>query len=103
MCKVINSVVQTNTELNYLDVISFSGYKFVAIISALVVGIFTKSYTLFLAVIIYGIVALCYFLVRSLKVRVQSRASPAHGQYQLLDNKRKGELLFPPGYLSLFW
>lgn len=82
-------LLQTNTALGYLDIIAFSGYKFVPIIAALLTGIFTKSHALFLGVGIYGCVAFCCFLVKSLKIRVQSSGSAAHGQYQQGDTRRQ--------------
>ena len=79
---------QTNTDLGYLDILAFSGYKFVPIIAALLAGIFSKNHSLFLGIGIYGCAALCCFLVKSLKIRVQSNASAAHGQYQQGDTRR---------------
>ena len=43
----------------------------------------------FLCVGIYGMASLCYFLINSLKIRVQSASSAAHGQYQPGDRRRK--------------
>jgi len=82
-------LLQTNTELGYLDIIAFAGYKFVPIIAALTAGIVSQNHALFLGVGVYGCAALCVFLVRSLKIRVQSNASAAHGQYQQGDTRRQ--------------
>merc|ERR1712227_261423 len=82
-------LLQTNAELGYLDIIAFAGYKFVPIIAALTAGIVSQNHALFLGVGVYGCAALCVFLVRSLKIRVQSNASAAHGQYQQGDTRRQ--------------
>jgi len=81
-------IIQAKTDLNYLDIISFSGYKFVPMIFAIGAGIFFQSHTVFLCVGIYGMASLCYFLINSLKIRVQSASSAAHGQYQPGDRRR---------------
>jgi len=81
-------IIQAKTDLNYLDILSFSGYKFVPMIFAIVGGIFFHSHTVFLIVGLYGMAALCYFLINSLKIRVQSSASAAHGEYQPGDTRR---------------
>ena len=47
----------------------------------------------FLCVGIYGMASLCYFLINSLKIRVQSASSAAHGQYQPGDRRRNVSIL----------
>jgi len=81
-------IIQAKTDLNYLDILSFSGYKFVPMIFAIGGGIFFHSHTVFLIIGLYGMAALCYFLINSLKIRVQSNASAAHGEYQPGDTRR---------------
>ena len=79
---------QIQSDLGYLDIIAFAGYKFVPIILALTCGLLSNSHAVFLGALIYGSVALCVFLVRSLKVRVQSNAAAAHGQYAAGDTRK---------------
>merc|ERR1712062_771960 len=81
-------IIQAKTDLNYSDIISYSGYKFVPMIFAIGLGIFFQSHTVFLCVGLYGMASLCYFLINSLKVRVQSNSSAAHGEYQPGDTRR---------------
>lgn len=81
-------IIQAKTDLNYLDILSFSGYKFVPMIFAIGGGIFFHSHAVFLIIGLYGMAALCYFLINSLKIRVQSNASAAHGEYQPGDTRR---------------
>jgi hypothetical protein len=79
---------QIQSDLGYLDIIAFAGYKFVPIILALVCGVLSNSHAVFIGALLYGCAALCVFLVRSLKVRVQSNAAAAHGQYAAGDTRK---------------
>ena len=54
----------------------------------------------FLCVGIYGMASLCYFLINSLKIRVQSASSAAHGQYQPGDRRRN---VFIPNIAIQYW
>jgi hypothetical protein len=87
MCN--NFIFQTTTDLGYLDILAFSGYKFIPIIATLLVGICTQNHAMFMGVGVYSTAALCCFLIKSLKIRIQSNASAAHGQYQQGDTRRK--------------
>ncbi|CAG5091460.1 Oidioi.mRNA.OKI2018_I69.PAR.g13058.t1.cds [Oikopleura dioica] len=82
-------LLQIQSDLGYLDIIAFAGYKFVPIILALTCGLVSNSHAVFLGALIYGSIALCTFLVRSLKVRVQSNSAAAHGQYAAGDTRKQ--------------
>jgi len=82
-------LLQIQSDLGYLDIIAFAGYKFVPIILALVCGVLSNSHAVFIGALLYGCAALCVFLVRSLKVRVQSNAAAAHGQYAAGDTRKQ--------------
>merc|ERR1739848_238085 len=82
-------VIQAQTDLTYIDIIAFAGYKFVPMIFSLGSGLLF-GHTVYLLVFLYGCAALCFFLINSLKIRVSqvSAASAAHGQYQPGDTRR---------------
>ncbi|XP_074662243.1 protein YIF1B-B-like isoform X3 [Tubulanus polymorphus] len=82
-------VMNIKTDLKYLDLIAFSGYKFVGMIFSLLCGLIFQGSGYYI-VLLYTSISVAFFLVRTLKVQVLPHADPdsfSHG------NKRRMYLL----------
>ncbi|CAH1117309.1 unnamed protein product [Phaedon cochleariae] len=85
-------IIQVETSLRTLDLLAYSGYKFVGIILSASISIIAGS-TGYYCTLLYTSFALAFFLIRSLKVQVL--AEPAQessyygGQQNTLGHKRR--------------
>ncbi|XP_066138804.1 protein YIF1B [Euwallacea fornicatus] len=73
-------ILQVKTSLKTLDLLAYSGYKFVAIITSILLSL-VGGKTGFYVCLIYTNLALAFFLVRSLKVQVLSEQTSKEQNY----------------------
>ncbi|XP_064484281.1 protein YIF1B-B-like isoform X2 [Ornithodoros turicata] len=78
-------VLSVNSSLRLFDIIAFSSYKFVSMISAMLAGLLLQSLG-YWAVLGYTCLSLDFFLLRTLRIAVLS--NPSSDQYG--HNSRKG-------------
>lgn len=83
-------IMNIQTDLGYLDLIAFTGYKYVGMIAALSAGMISPTFGYY-SVLIYTSCALAFFLVRTLRVQVLPKASAE--EYRSHGNKRRMYLL----------
>ena len=69
------TIMNINTSLTKWDILAFSSYKYVGIIAVLISGLLlsTKGYYLGL---VYVSVAFIFFLLRTLKLRIEPEVNP---------------------------
>ncbi|KAJ8670157.1 hypothetical protein QAD02_001416 [Eretmocerus hayati] len=78
-------VLTLDTSLKYLDLIAYCGYKYVGINAALIMWMVLGRMGYYCMLVYYSF-SLGFFLLRSLKLRVQP---PGHVPYNALGNKRR--------------
>lgn len=82
-------ITNIQTSLRTLDLLAYSGYKFIGIIASIVVSLLAGR-TGYYATLIYVSLALAFFLVRSLKAQVlQERQTQYYGEAPTGGNKRR--------------
>ncbi|KAF2904786.1 hypothetical protein ILUMI_01389 [Ignelater luminosus] len=82
-------ITNIQTSLRTLDLLAYSGYKFIGIIASIVVSLLAGR-TGYYATLIYVSLALAFFLVRSLKAQVlQERQAQYYGEAPTGGNKRR--------------
>ena len=65
------TLMNISTNLCKWDILSFSTYKYVAMIAILLAGLVLQSKTGYYAALVYVSGALAFFLVRTLKLRIE--------------------------------
>ena len=65
------TVMSINTTLTKWDIVSFSTYKYVAMIVVLLAGLLLQSKVAYYAALAYVSSALAFFLLRTLKLRIE--------------------------------
>lgn len=78
-------VMNLETSLSTLDLMAYSGYKYVGINTALLSWLPFQKFGYY-AILLYFSASLAFFLMRSLKLRV---IPPNHGSYTASGNKRR--------------
>lgn len=82
-------ITNIQTSLRTLDLLAYSGYKFIGIIGSIVVSLLAGR-TGYYATLIYLSLALAFFLARSLKAQVlQERQTQYYGEAPTGGNKRR--------------
>lgn len=101
-------ILQVKTSLKTLDLLAYSGYKFVGTITSILLSVLLGK-TGFYAALIYTNLALAFFLVRSLKIQVLSEHASKEQSYYDSENmtghkRRLYFLLFVAGaQIVLSW
>lgn len=98
---VILYVMNLETSLRTLDMLAYSGYKYVGINLAVLLSLILGRLGYY-SVLIYYSMSLAFFLIRSLKLRVQ----PEHNSYTASGNKtRLNFILYVAGIqpLLMWW
>lgn len=67
-------IMALNSQLKYLDIIAFCGYKFVGMTFSLLAGVALGSSTPYYCVLLWFCISLVFFLVRTLRVQVLPQA-----------------------------
>ena len=65
------TLMNISTNLCKWDILSFSTYKYVAMIALLLAGLLMQSKSAYYAALLYVSGALAFFLVRTLKLRIE--------------------------------
>ncbi|CAB3249566.1 unnamed protein product [Arctia plantaginis] len=77
-------VTNTNTNLKTLDLVAYSGYKYIIMIASLLAGLMLSK-TGYYCSLLYSSFALSYFLVKSLRLQLlsgsQAPSQPPYGAY----------------------
>ncbi|KAL1513055.1 hypothetical protein ABEB36_002534 [Hypothenemus hampei] len=101
--KTILYIFQVETSLRTLDLLAYSGYKYVGTIICILISLITGKIG-FYASLIYTNLALAFFLVRSLKVQVLSEHGQQKDHSYTGHKRRRYFLLFVAGAQSfLSW
>ena len=85
------TVMSIHSHLNKWDIVSFSTYKYVGMICVLLAGLLSASKLVYYAALAYVSAALAFFLLRTLKLRIEpevSYFSPQSCQSQRLQWQR---------------
>lgn len=84
-------IANIETSLRYLDLLAYSGYKFLGIITCILFSLIGNR-AAYYAALIYTNLALAFFLVRSLRVKVLPETSTQtnyYGEQPSSGNKRR--------------
>lgn len=83
------------TKLSTLDLIAYSGYKFVGIIVSILMSL-AAGRTGYYVCLVYMNIALCFFLVRNLRAHVMGENAQPNNYYgtQMYTSGRKGRIYF---------
>ena len=65
------TVMSIHSHLNKWDIVSFSTYKYVGMICVLLAGLLSASKLVYYAALAYVSAALAFFLLRTLKLRIE--------------------------------
>lgn len=74
------TVMSIGTNLSKWDVLSFSTYKYVGMIALVAFGLIVRSTTAYYAALAYVSGALVFFLMRTLKLRIEPEVMQVHNQ-----------------------
>lgn len=81
MCIYLSiTVMSIGTNLSKWDVLSFSTYKYVGMIALVAFGLIVRSTTAYYAALAYVSGALVFFLMRTLKLRIEPEVMQVHNQ-----------------------
>lgn len=87
-------IMNIETSLRTLDLLAYSGYKFVGIISSIVASLIAGHLGYF-GTLVYTNLALAFFLIRSLKAQVlQEKQTQYYGEVAVGNKRRLYILLF---------
>lgn len=84
-------VANIETSLKTLDLLAYSGYKFIGIIASILISLLASN-TGYYATLLYANFALAFFLVRTLRVKVlpeTTQQSSYYGEMPTYGNKRR--------------
>lgn len=95
-------IMNIQTDLGYLDFLAFCSYKYVGMIACICAGLFFMSIGYYV-VLLYTSIALCYFLVKTLRIQVNPKSMGDHLPH---GNKRRMYLLLCIAVIQpliMFW